>query len=143
MAREKLKPTVSGSGHTKVPQSNPLSAVPALLDAEATAAALVFLHETKFGGQPEGRPFRAAFASIREISGRPRLGPAFLEDVAMHLARAAFDMIRMESYVVIQRSSRHESLRRAPASVRASARTAAIDGAAKIIPIFNEEEESE
>src|SRR4051794_8643756 len=90
-------------------------AAPVILDAEATAAALAFLHGTKFGGQPERRPFRAALTSIREISGRPRLGPAFLDEVAMHLARAGFDLIRMEAYVVVQQASRHESLRRVPA----------------------------
>ena len=111
----------------------------AMLDAEATAAALAFLHGTKFGGQPEDRPFRAAFASIREISGRPRLGPAFLDEAAMHLARAGFDLIRMENYVVVQQVSRHKSLRRAPATLRATARAAAIGGSAKIIPIIPEE----
>lgn len=114
-----------------------------MLDAEATAAALAFLHGARFGGQPERRPFRAAFASIREISGRPRLGEAFLDEVAMHLARAGFDLIRMETYIVVQQVSRHESLRRAPASLRAAARAAAIGGTAKIILIVPEEAEEE
>ncbi len=123
------------------PAATPKWTEPSILDAEATAAALAFLYGAKFGGQPERRPFRAGFAAIREISGRPRLGPAFLEDVAMHLARAGFDLIQMENYVVVQQESRHESLRRAPTSVRALARAAAIGGTAKIIPVIPEEEE--
>lgn len=125
------------------PAPAPTRTGPTTLEAEATAAALVFLHGAKFGGQPERRPFRAASASIREISGRPRLGPAFLDEVAMHLARAGFDLLQMENYVVVQRASRHESLRRAPASLRAAARAAAISGVAKIIPVTREEAEEE
>jgi hypothetical protein len=114
-----------------------------ILDAEATAAALFFLLGATFGGQPERRPFRASFASIRDISRRPRTGTAFLEDVAMHLARTGVDLILMDSYVVVQQATRHESLRRAPASLRAAARAAAINGMAKIVPSIPEDSEEE
>lgn len=114
-----------------------------VLSAESTAAALAFLHAAEFGGQPEDRPFRASLASIRGISGRPRLGPAFLDEVAMHLARAGFDLVAMETYVVVQPASRHASLRRAPASLRAAARAAAIDGTARIEPVNPEPEDQE
>ena len=112
-----------------------------ILGAEATAAALIFLFGAKFGGQPERRAFRAAHSSVREISGRSVLGAAFLDEVAMHLARASYDLVRMESYVVVQQSSRHDSMRRAPAALRAVARQAAIDGTATVVPVILQEEE--
>lgn len=117
------------------------SVEPPILDAEATAAALIFLFGARFGGQPERRAFRAAQSSIREISGRPRLGAAFLDEVAMHLARAGYDFVRMETYVVVQQASRHDTMRRAPASLRTAARRAAIDGSAKVISVTSEEED--
>jgi hypothetical protein len=49
----------------------------------------------------------------------------------------------MDSYVVVQQATRHESLRRAPASLRAAARAAAINGMAKIVPSIPEDSEEE
>ena len=101
----------------------------------ATAAALIFLFGAKFGGQPERRAFRAAHASVREISGRPLLGAAFLDDVAMHLARAGYDLA---AHGILRRGpakqpARHNETRTGDAS-RAAARQAAIDGTAKVVP---------
>ncbi|MEO3475528.1 hypothetical protein AAFN86_26990 [Roseomonas sp. CAU 1739] len=114
-----------------------------VLDAEQTAAALIFLHETPFGGQPAGRRFRLAHASVREITGRPVLGQHFLDEVAMHLARAGFDLVRMDTYVVIQQAKQHQSLRRAPANLRAAARAAAASGNALLVPITADPTEGE
>lgn len=141
---------MSGERQPKRPRSSqarpvartmPPNAEPPILGAEATAAALIFLFDAKFGGQPERRAFRAAHSSVREISGRPLLGSAFLDDVAMHLARAGYDLVRMESYVVVQQSSRNNSMRRAPATLRAAARHAAINSTAKVVPLIPQEAE--
>lgn len=94
------------------------------LSAREAAIALIKLHETAFGGKPGGQKIRASDAALRTVTGRPFLGTSFLEEVAMHLARAGFDLLRMEGYVVVQRARLHEAVRRTTKSLRTAAREA-------------------
>ena len=71
-------------------------------------------------------------ASLRDLAARPFLGTAFLDEVALQLAVAGFDLVRMENYVVVQRARMHESVRRVPAGLRENARDAAIAEVAEI-----------
>jgi hypothetical protein len=69
---------------------------------------------------------------LRDLTARPVLGASYLDDVALLLAEADFDLIRMEDYVVVQRARLHEGLSRVPAKLRQAAREAALAGADRI-----------
>ncbi len=129
---------------SKAKEAAPPEAPPVALTAERAAAALVLLHDAPFGGQPAGRRFRMADASLRDLAARRFLGVSFLDEVAMHLASNGFDLVRMEGYVVVQQARLHEGLRRVPADLRKAAREAAAAGAAQIsLPIKKADDDEE
>ena len=118
-------------GHAKVSRAG-RDAAGQRLTAEQAASALILLHDTAFGGQPAGRRLRMSSNSLRDLTARRLLTATFVDEVALRLAEADFDLIRMEDYVVVQRARLHEGLRRVPAKLRQAAREAALAGADRI-----------
>ena len=75
------------------------------------AQRLAEIYDKPFGGKPNGR-FRISGKMLRVISGRRRLPPSYIKELADEMFELGFVLLDMESYYAVASARTFASYRR-------------------------------